>query len=329
MIIKYINSIFFLFFFLSLCVLFSLTNYNLLIDPVYYINAVLRSDTVINSLYYGESWRPDYAFILSSFILNKLSSDYNTIGALYSSVILFLLLYSTIRFINNKAYLLLLLLLVINFSFVGIEFNIWRQGIAISLIIFSVYNPKKDVLFVIMASLFHFNTGFIFFFYLIFRRIKFSMVRKYIVIYFILFCVLMKMISVMMLSFQSNIEVYSQDNYSAPYVRYLFALFTFMVTMLICSLTFKEIYKKIYTTSILIFVLLVGLFFLIIMPSASERFMHYYFMIFPFFIFESFEYCKKKRKSVVFIFILFYLSTNLYLISKSSIFNLINVTLFL
>lgn len=326
---KYINSILFLFFGLFLCVCFSLTNYNLLVDPVYYINATLRSDTVINSLYYGESWRPDYAFILLSFGINKLSSNYNTIGALYSSVILFLLLYSTIRFIKNKSYILLLLLLVVNFSFIGIEFNIWRQGIAICLIICAVYNPKKDILFVIFASLFHFNTGFIFFFYLIFRRITFAMIKKYIAVYAVLLLCFIKLVSIFMVSFQSNIDVYSQDNYSAPYMRYFFALFTFIIIIVICSSSFKAIYMNIYSTSIMIFILSVGLFFLLIMPSASERFMHYYFMIFPFFIFESLGYCKKQRKSIVFIFILFYLSANLYLISESSIFDLINVTLFL
>ncbi|MEZ8833790.1 EpsG family protein [Vibrio cyclitrophicus] len=330
---RYLNWILLFFCIYVLFILFEGINYYRLVDPVYYINATIKSDTLSNTLLAGERWFNDVGFIAFSFLVNKLNFEPLNIGLAFSISILIISSIATLVFSNSKYYALLLLLFFINFTLVGLVLNVWRQGFACAFVLLSIFYPKGRLVFTLLAVTFHVNTALFFVLLYVLKSIEFKNILK-----FLPFLLITLIGGVIFLSqnqnlLESSVDTYAISSTKAPYLRFILAFGSFTICIFITWLyTERTFVKHILTEDIfhyIVYTLLIGMIFLMIIPAASERFMHYFFILFPFYVFTLLKYSSNLSRVIMIVFVAFYFILNFFLIKSSSTFQLIDYSGFL
>ncbi|GGZ40820.1 hypothetical protein C8J23_12091 [Shewanella chilikensis] len=319
-------------------------DYSFLIDPKYYFEAVSHSSDLENALKSGSRWSIDYGFILFSLAINQLflfvninsvsPDNYQLVSSAIVSVLLFIAYISILRFYDKKLVFISALMLVVNPSFVGALFNIWRQGFAefFVLLFIAYYNVRLlRVPILFLACTFHFNTALPFVSSLF---SKFFLKRLYISFFaYIIFTVLVCYYFEGLFEQYEVLDVYANTNSKLPWIRLLFCVGTFFFSLTIfllfrvdkrdccavSSICIDDIFRVTFFCVAL--VLLLGFVFALVMPAASERVMHYYFVLFPIFNLLAYERCNSSGKVLLFLFSLSYLLINCFVVFNSQTWN--------
>ncbi|MFL7011310.1 EpsG family protein [Enterovibrio norvegicus] len=330
--IKSFNILTSIFIFILCFLFFYGVSYESLIDPVYYIDAAKNSVTISDAISHGERWSSDILFISISYIINKLSLSYDGNGVFYSLVIVSLMIMTLYDFVDKKFYLIVVSLAFLNLSLLAFSFNIWRQALSTLVIILSLGFRRNLFLFHLASIGFHFNTGAIFLVFYVFRKIEISVLVKRLPFILVSSLFLGYLIRHNISYFESGIGVYSKTNSSSPILRYILGLSNFVIVYLI-FVFFKSKKQKgiVYQDDVFkygFFTIIVGLFLVVYIPAASERFMHSYFAFVPVWIGFLMSHCNKLGAWIIFLYSFFYMLVNLFLINRSHVFSIIEYSSF-
>lgn len=326
--------------FLSLILLSWAIDYRFLIDPKYYFEAISLSSSIESALLAGHRWSVDVGFILFSFIINQLlfivnlesisSYNYQLVSASVVSVLLIVAYISLMKFHNYRFLFVTALMLVVSPSFVGALFNIWRQGFAEFLILLFIafYNVKFfRFVFSFLACSFHLNTAALFL-SVFFSKFIIKNLYYFVIVYFVFALIIYLFFGYLFEQYQA-LEVYANTNSKLPWIRLLFCVCTFIVPLVV-FLTFRLDKKSVSTVSSICndgvfrvaffgvsLVILVGFVFALVMPAASERIMHYYFILFPILNLLIYEKSNALGRLLIVFFSFFYLAANFFIVMNS------------
>lgn len=319
--IRIANFLLAVFIVVFLFLFFSNINYFQLQDPYLYLMEIKRAFSFQDALYYSSNWSEDIGFVLLSLLLNLILNNKNDIGIVISMLISFFMLLSLYKKCGSKVFILLpTLMLFFSFSYLGAVVNVWRQGFAIAFIMMAVSYKKTRLFWLIIACLFHVKTAFIFLavYLLDLATKKLSLSLKMILLG--IMSPIIIIISYLFLS--SDLHAYSSElNDNSSILRFVFSFCSFFSVILILWINNKYYLPevlKLETFRFLLFILIIGLIFIIFIPLGSDRFLHYYFCIFPLFIIDIINSCNSLAKKMIKIFIVFFIVIIFYLTINSS-----------
>ena len=278
---------------------FSRVNYYELVDPYYYISATKESSTLMRSFEYASGWSRDFLFVVLAYLVNKLSTSFNGIGVIYSFMVLLCFIAVSRKVAKEQWFLLFLIMLFVNPAFVGGAFNIWRQGIAASLLVLSCLTTSRYRYWLFsVAAFFHSSSIFLFApLYLLW----FVLWRREWVVRYVAFPCLLIFSSYMLLSqlgqslgFDEVLDAYSSEKENSAEVRLLFAWLNTIVFFVIVyaaegvrsiGLMLRECLFQ-----LLIYCIVLAALVFVIAAPAAERVLQYYFLIFPVAMFVGFRF---------------------------------------
>ncbi len=256
-----------------------------LVDPFYYIKATENSETIEKAIDAGERWGLDIGFIFLSFVINFfVSNNYIFMGFFIFLCVLFLM--CVWNETSSPYFILLILMLVLNSTFFGYFFNVWRQGVASFLILLAFQYDKKKLY--LAAITFHFNSALILAAPLLFiekiKKMSLAMIVVLILMGLLALLIVLKTASF----FQEAVDIYSSTTTKMAGLRVLYGFFSFLLVWIAFDKVKSKgmvISENAYFYPCLI-ILSISSLFAITMPAASERYMHYFMVFFPFYVFE-------------------------------------------
>lgn len=296
-----------------------------LVDTVFYLEALEDTHNFLDVLDNSHRWGSDIGYIIFSYLISLFSNGYMFSGFLIVTTMYLLLLFSTLPYIDSRYYVLLLLMLLFSFTFIGLFFNVWRQGFSQFLILLSiVYKDRLFYIFRVLALTFHAPTAIFFLYIPKFKKFK---TAALIISFTLVFISLLGMEFIISLSFpelMSVVEVYREAKSTAPIIRYVYAIFLFLsFTLFHGYFSGKDIVVSSQFYNLIILILFVGFLFLYIMPAASERFMHYFYLIIPFYFIDVLMKVNKKVRLYTLLFIFFHVSIMMILMTASNSWSLV------
>ncbi|MFQ6370358.1 EpsG family protein [Shewanella sp. YIC-542] len=303
-------------------------DYRFLVDPVYYVEASQLSINFFEAIKQGERWSTDIFFIIYSFLLGVISNDFNTIAILFVTSLIMLLFSALYKYTKSVIFILLLFSVTVSFSTFGLFFNVWRQGFAVLLItLTAVYFNRLSIYFLFFAVGFHLNSAIFFLPAYFFKKIK-DNINIFLPLTILILVPLVLFLVVNVNLFINSFLVYANVEAKIALLRNMFGNVLLLCFLLNVKFFVKKsmrlrdslIFK--FTLSCLVF----STIFLIIAPSASERLMYYFFMIYPFLLCEFYRNFNIYGRSVVILIFLIFISVSMYFLFRSQTWN--NLVLF-
>lgn len=323
----YLNSLLLIFFCVAVGVCLYNIDFSSLVDPAYYLDAAFRSESITSALYYGDNWFTDVGFIFISYIYRLTTSDFHVLAWLFSFGISLLIFTALTRYVYTGYLFMLILMCVLSFSTVGIVFNVWRQGYAEGFILLSAVFPSKRIHLSVLAALFHFNTAVVFLVMSFVFGLSKENLKVLLPVFIALIILMLYIFFRYQFIFEGGLNMYSKSEASSPWLRYIYTVVIFSASMGVVFLTFQNpihFLVESYIFKIILILLCFSLVYVLFIPVASERYLHYFFLLFPFFLANIFSASKLSGQVLVYILSIIHCSLTFYFMLQSDTWQLVD-----
>lgn len=247
----------------SLSILYYFRDFSIGLDTYTYvgiIDDVFQIDTLKGVVDYSASYNIELGFVFFIYFLGFLGIS-SSLVFFVSAILIYINLFLSLKAVKINS----VLYFSAFFSYCSIflwSFNILRQMIAVSFVILAVgfllnSSYRKFILFILLASLFHYSAIVGLLFYFIFRYLDFFFKFKWWLVVFI--CLISKFILLAVVSYYPRYASYGAGDTANSISIFLFSFYFFI--FLVLGLASKFINKKLveYKLFVSIFSMYIGL----------------------------------------------------------------------